>query len=211
MGFRKRAVVATAVAVLSLAGVAVGAGNAAATNYLNAATTRTTPDGWQVGVGLSGYAVHQVPVLNQSAFTSEAFVDLNSNGVIGGAGRVPVDSGTLTYGLQLACGVDVSNGVQLGLSVTPSVGVTISYPPALTGNLGVSPSVSATVKPGVINDFKFGTKTLKGAQAGMQASGVHIVISGCLSGISIRPYATVAISTAANDTTTNVYGTPVTL
>ncbi|WP_440716946.1 MspA family porin [Jongsikchunia kroppenstedtii] len=203
--------VAATAAVVGLTGVAVEAGNAAATNYPNAATTRTTPDGWNVGVGLSGYAVHQVPVLNQSPFTREAFIDLNSNGVIGGAGRVPVDSGTLTYGLQLACGVDVSNGVQLGLSVSPSVGVTISYPPALTGNVGITPSVSATVKPGVINDFKFGTKTMKGAQAGMQMTGVHIVISGCLSGISIRPYATVAISTAANDTTTNVYGKPVTL
>ncbi|WP_440716943.1 MspA family porin [Jongsikchunia kroppenstedtii] len=203
--------VAATAAVVGLTGVAVEAGNAAATNYPNAATTRTTPDGWNVGVGLSGYAVHQVPVLNQSPFTREAFIDLNSNGVIGGTGRVPVDSGTLTYGLQLACGVDVSNGVQLGLSVSPSVGVTISYPPALTGNVGITPSVSATVKPGVINDFKFGTKTMKGAQAGMQMTGVHIVISGCLSGISIRPYATVAISTAANDTTTNVYGKPVTL
>ncbi|WP_026303069.1 MspA family porin [Jongsikchunia kroppenstedtii] len=89
--------------------------------------------------------------------------------------------------------------------------MTISYPPALTGNVGITPSVSATVNPGVINDFKFGTKTMKGAQAGMQMTGVHIVVSGCLSGISIRPYATVAISTAANDTTTNVYGKPVTL
>ena len=203
--------VAATAAVVGLTGVAVEAGNADATNYPNAATTRTTPDGWNVGVGLSGYAVHQVPVLNQSAFTREAFIDLNSNGVIGGNGHVPVDSGTLTYGLQLACGVDVSNGVQLGLSVSPSVGVTISYPPALTGNVGITPSVSATVKPGVINDFKFGTKTMKGAQAGMQATGVHIVISGCLSGISIRPYATAAISTATNDTTTNVYGTPATL
>ncbi|WP_018177132.1 MspA family porin [Jongsikchunia kroppenstedtii] len=192
-------------------GAALGTGEANATQYPSVATSRTTPDGWTLGVGLSAYAVHEVPVLDQSPFTREAFIDLNSNGVIGGHGRVPVDAGTLTYGLQLACGIDVSNGMQLGLALSPSVGVTISYPPALTANVGITPSVSATVKPGVINDFKFGTKTLKGSQAGMQMIGVHIVISGCLSGISIRPYASVAISTRVNDTTTNVYGKPVTL
>ncbi|WP_162140684.1 MspA family porin [Jongsikchunia kroppenstedtii] len=114
--------VATTAAVVALTGAAVEAGNAAATNYPNAATTRTTPDGWKVGVGLSGYAVHQVPDLNQSQFTREAFVDLNSNGVIGGTGHVPVDSGTLTYGLQLACGVDVSNGMNLGCRLRPVSG-----------------------------------------------------------------------------------------
>jgi len=205
-----RAVPVVGAAVL-VAGIATGAGNASAATYPTAHVSQRTPDGWLVGAALIRYAIDRVPDLNQSPLTREAFVDLSASAAIAGAGTSAVQSGTLTLGVQLSCQADLSGGANVGVAVSPTIGVTISYPPALTAGVGVTPSVSVAVKPGVITDTPIATKKLQGAGAGIQMSGIHIHEDGCWGGIAIRPFAAVAISTAGNDTTVTAYGKPNTL
>lgn len=202
--------IVTAVAAGLMSTVAAG-GSAAATTYPNAHVSQRTPDGWLVGAALTHYAIDRVPDLNQSPLTREAFLDLSASAAIAGAGGSAVQAGTLTLGVQLSCQADLSGGANVGVAVSPTVGVTISYPPALTAGVGVTPSVSVAVKPGVITDTPIATKKLQGAGGGIQMSGIHIHEDGCWGGIAVRPFAAVAISTAGNDTTVTAYGQPNTL
>ena len=198
-------------AAVLVAGIAAGAGNASAVAYPTAHVSQKTPDGWLVGAALTRYAINRVPDLNQSPLTREAFLDLSASAAIADAGTSAVQSGTLTLGVQLSCQADLSGGANVGVAVSPTIGVTISYPPALTAGVGVTPSVSVAVKPGVITDTPIATKKLQGAGAGIQMSGIHIHEDGCWGGIAVRPFAAVAISTAGNDTTVTAYGKPNTL
>ncbi|MFT4126793.1 MAG: MspA family porin [Gordonia sp. (in: high G+C Gram-positive bacteria)] len=167
-----------------------------------------TDDGWRVTAIKSHEQVRSVPPLNQSPWTREGFLSLKATGLITGSGSVPVQAGTVSGGYQIACNTDVTSGATLGVSGGPSAQMNISYPPAVVIGATVTPNVSTTLRPGTISDIPFGTKTMQTGKAGITIDGVHVKVDGCLGPVAVRAYATVAISTALNDNTVNVYGKP---
>lgn len=201
--------VAGTAAVLML----VGSGVASADPVADKSRTVATDDGWSLTVTKSGENLDRYPNLAATMFTREGFVSLKARADISGAGTAAVNSGAVTLGYQIGCQIDVSTGLTAGLalSVGPSVGVTISsFPGATAGlNASVSPSLSTTLKPGTITSVPFGSKTLAASRGSITAEQVQVKIDGCLGPVSLRSYATAAISTATADNSVTVYGDPI--
>ncbi len=202
-------VAALAVGADHSAGIAVGApsGN----GFADRTVTRTTGDGWKVSAVKASERVNSVPPLNQSPWSKEAFLSLRGEGRITGEGALPVNAGAVSTGFQVGCNTDATSGVTLGVTGGPTAQMSISYPPAIVIGAQVMPSISTTLRPGTIVDVPFGTKPMAGGKAGIELSGVHLKVDGCLGPVAVRAYTRVAISTAANDTTIHAYGKPHTL
>ncbi|WP_225730494.1 MULTISPECIES: MspA family porin [unclassified Nocardia] len=175
--------------------------------------TTVTDDGWQLSITKSMENLDRYPNLAATMFTREGFVSLKAAAEVTGAGRAPIASGTVALGYQIGCQVDVSSGLTmgLGLSIGPNISVTISQYPGVTvgGSAMVTPNVSTTIKPGSITTIPFGTKPLAGPHASITAEQVQVKIDACMGPVSLRSYATAAISTPTADNSVTVYGDPI--
>lgn len=195
-------------AVAGMAVVGSGVAGAAPASFADRSVTKSTVQGWDVTVSKLGEKIDSVPPLNQSPWSKEAFVSLRGEARIAGAGTEAVDVGTVSMGFQVGCNTDVSNGAQVGLTAGPTAQMSISYPPALVDGGQVLGNGSVSLKPGTITPVSLGEKPMAGAAAAVAANGVHVKVDGCLGPVAVRAFVTVAISTAAEDTTVNVYGEP---
>jgi hypothetical protein len=90
----------------------VSAGVAAADPLPVADVTQAadTDDGWHLSAALTRMTINSVPNMAATAFTREGFVTGKAAATIEGNGAVPVNSGTLVFGLQLGCQIDLSEG-----------------------------------------------------------------------------------------------------
>ncbi|MFI5778610.1 MspA family porin [Nocardia sp. NPDC051570] len=179
-----------------------------------------TDDGWQVSLYKVEEQLNRWPNLAATAFTREAFVSVKAVASIGGSGRAPVMSGTVSTGVQIGCMINVSSGVtvgtglNLGLSVGVNGGLTISQSPGdnvggnAGANAGVSPNISTTLQPGGITTVTLGTKPLASAYGSAHVREVDVKIDGCGGYVSIRTFATVSVSTPNADDAYSVYGDP---
>jgi hypothetical protein len=66
--------------------------------------------------------INSVPNMAATAFTREGFVTGKAAAAIDGNGASAVDSGTLVFGLQLGCQVDLSEGGSPGVDAGISPG-----------------------------------------------------------------------------------------
>lgn len=199
------------VLVSVLAAVAAGAGAAVAVPgvFADRSIVRTSDDGWKVRLSMSGERVHSVPALSRGHGSYEAFLDLRGAAEISGRGSVPVDAAVLSTGFQVSCQWQM-DGVQAGITGGPTAQMSISYPPAVVLGAQVMPSVSTTLRNGTTADVKFATKQFQGSKAGARMEGVRVEIAGCvgLAKPAVRAYVRVAMSTAVNDNSFNLYGKP---
>ncbi|WP_338837798.1 MspA family porin [Gordonia polyisoprenivorans] len=186
----------------------MGGGSSHAATFADRQVSKVADDGWRVTAIKSQEQVRSVPPLNQSSWTREGFLSLKGEGVIAGTGAVPVQSGTVAAGFQIGCNTDVTSGATIGISGGPSAQMNISYPPAVVIGATVTPNIATTLRPGTIADIPFGSKRMQTGKAGITADGVHVKVDGCLGPVAVRAYVTIAISTALNDNTVNVYGQP---
>lgn len=191
-----------------LVGFGAGMSAAAPSSFADRHVSKVTDDGWRVTAVKSDEQVRSVLPLNQSAWTREGFLSLKGEGVVSGAGSVPVQAGVVSAGFQIGCNTDVTSGLTVGLSGGPTANLNVSYPPAVTIGATVTPNIATTLRPGAIADIPFGSKKMQTGKAGISADGVHVKVDGCLGPVAVRAYVTVAVSTAFNDNTVNVYGTP---
>ncbi|MFI9508395.1 MspA family porin [Nocardia sp. NPDC052566] len=172
-----------------------------------------TRDGWTLSVSKTGETLDRWPNLAGSPVSREGFVSLEAVAEITGSGRRPVTAGTITLGYQIGCAVDVSNGVTLGLgfSIGPNASVTISQFPGVNigGQASVNPNISTTLKPGAITTVPFGSKPLAESQGSISAGQVEIKVDACAGQVTIRSFATAAISTPTADNSITVYGDPI--
>ncbi|WHU46508.1 MspA family porin [Gordonia sp. L191] len=205
-----RAAVGGAGLLLAVAASVAGVGFAGASpnTFADRQASKVTDDGWRVTAIKSQEQVRSVPPLNQSSWTREGFLSLKGEAAIGGTGAVPIQSGTVAAGFQIGCNTDVTSGVTVGVSGGPSANLNVSYPPAVTIGATVTPNIATTLRPGTIADIPFGSKKMQTGKAGITADGVHVKVDGCLGPVAVRAYVTVAVSTALNDNTINVYGQP---
>ncbi|WKY55125.1 MspA family porin [Nocardia seriolae] len=195
-----------------MAGVWV-AGSAGADAVADKYRQTVTDDGWTLAVTKTSENLDRWPNLASSPVSREGFVSLKAIAEVTGGGGQPITSGTVTLGYQIGCAVDVSNGLTLGLgfSIGPNASVTISQFPGATigGQASVNPNISTTLKPGAIATIAFGSKPLAGPRASITAEQVEIKVDACAGPVTIRSFATAAISTPASDNNLSVYGDPI--
>ncbi len=204
----KKSVVA-AVAASAVAWGTCGVASAEPTNLESKSDSKTTDDGWVLGVSATELSANPVPNLAMSRFTREGFFSSKTTGTITGSGTVPVRSGYIEQGLQVGCEIDVSSGATVGLAMTlgPSIGISMTGPNGgISANVG--PSISAQVKPGTITTIPLGKKDLEGAKASVSTSNLHVKVDGCFGAVSIRSYSMLAASTATSDDSLYVYSEP---
>ena len=204
----KKSVVAAVAAGAVVVGTC-GVASAEPTKLESKSDSKTTDDGWVLGVSATELSANPVPNLAASRFTREGFLSSKTTGTITGSGTAAVRTGYIEQGLQVGCAVDVSSGVTAGLAMTigPSVGISMTGPNAgLNANIG--PSISAQVKLGTITTIPLGKKDLEGARASVSTSNLHVKVDGCFGAVSIRSYSMLAASTATSDDSVYVYSEP---
>ena len=92
--------------------LSLGSGVAAAEPLPVADVTQSadTDDGWHLSAALTRMTINSVPNMAATAFTREGFVTGKAAATIDGNGATAVNSGSLVFGVQLGCQVDLSEG-----------------------------------------------------------------------------------------------------
>ncbi|WP_235732350.1 MspA family porin [Mycobacteroides chelonae] len=173
---------------------------------------RTTVDGWNMLLSLSGETINSVPNLAGAPNSREAFVTLSARANIGGSGSNPINSAHFVAGYQVGCQIDVSQGLQIGGTgqLSGSVGATISGSPGLqTGGTGsIGGFAQTNLQPGVITTIPMGDMPVVSHVGYLEMQDVHLKVDACGGPVTMRSYATVAMSTDIQQTQLSVYGDP---
>ncbi|OPX11266.1 MspA family porin [Mycobacterium sp. AT1] len=168
-----------------------------------------TDDGWHLSAALTRMTVNSVPNMAATAFTREGFVTGKAAADIDGNGAVAVNSGTLVFGLQLGCQIDLSEGGSVGgdadVGINPnSSGGNVLNDVGPFADLGGN--VSINLLPGTITNVGLGKKTLKGRTGEIVVHDAHVKVDACGGAVAIRFFASVMIDTDKSDDSVNVYG-----
>ncbi|WP_448387376.1 MspA family porin [Mycolicibacterium sp. XJ1904] len=184
----------------------VGNGAAAAEPLPIADVTRSayTGDGWQLSSSLTNMAVNSVPNMAATAFTREGFVTGKATAAIHGAGIVPVNSGVLVLGVQLGCQIDLSQGMDLGVSNESDLVASQPFEDLL-------PYISITLRPGSITSLSLGKKSIKGRVGTIFVHDAHIKVDACGGPVAVRLFASATLYTDNSDDSVNIYGNVVPL
>lgn len=198
-------------AVLLCMGAGVGMPTAAAEPVPVADVTQSadTDDGWHLSAALTRMAINSVPNMAATAFTREGFVTGKAAVSIGGNGGVAVNSGTLVFGLQLGCQIDLSEGGSIGGDADIGINPNASGGNALN-DIGpyadLGGNVSINLLPGTITNVGLGKKSLKGRTGEIVVHDAHVKVDACGGAVSIRFFASAMIDTDTSDESVNVYG-----
>jgi hypothetical protein len=184
----------------------VGSGIAVAEPLPLADVSRSahTDDGWHLSASLTNMTINSVPNMAATAFTREGFVTGKGTVTIDGDGVVPVNSGTLVLGVQLGCQIDLSEGLDLGVSNESDVITTRPFEDVL-------PYISVTLKPGSITSLSLGKKTIKGRTGRITVHDAHVKVDACGGPVSVRLFAAATLYTDNSDDSVNTYGDIVSL
>ncbi|MGV0605745.1 MspA family porin [Mycolicibacterium sp. XJ2] len=184
----------------------MGNGAAAAEPLPIADVTRSayTGDGWQLSSSLTNMAVNSVPNMAATAFTREGFVTGKATAAIHGAGIVPVNSGVLVLGVQLGCQIDLSQGMDLGVSNESDLVASQPFEDLL-------PYISITLRPGSITSLSLGKKSIKGRVGTIFVHDAHIKVDACGGPVAVRLFASATLYTDNSDDSVNIYGNVVPL
>jgi hypothetical protein len=163
------------------------------------ARSTSTDDGWQLSTSLTNMTVNSVPNMAATAFTREGFVSGKALATIDGAGAVPVNAGTLVLGVQLGCQVDLSSGLDLGLSNESDLVATRPFEDLL-------PYISVTLKPGSITSLSLGKKSVKGRAGKISVHDAHVKVDACGGPVSVRMFASATLYTDTSDDSVSIYG-----
>ena len=187
------------IAVVTFLFVAGGVATAEPLPVADVSRSAHTGDGWHLSASLTEMTINSVPNMAATAFSREGFVTGRATAIIDGDGQVPVDSGTLVLGVQLGCQIDLSEGMDLGLSNETDV-------VALRPFEDLLPYVSVTLKPGSITSLSLGTKSIKGRTGRICVQDAHVKVDACGGPVSIRFFASATVYTTTSDDSVNIYG-----
>jgi hypothetical protein len=204
----------TGVLVVALLPVAGGVAAADPLPVADVTQTAVTDDGWHLSAALTNMTINSVPNMAATAFTREGFVTGKAVANIDGDGAVAVNSGTLVFGLQLGCQIDLSEGGSVGGDADIGVSPGFSGNNVLN-NIGpyadMDGNVSINLLPGTITNVGLGTKSLKGRTGEIFVHDAHVKVDACGGPVSIRFFATAKVSTDKSDDSVNTYGDILTL
>ncbi|MGL4305558.1 MAG: MspA family porin, partial [Mycobacteriaceae bacterium] len=110
MSFFTRFAITSSVSVAALLGVAgvSGVSGAVPIDVAPVDNSTVTSDGWVLTTSIESEVVNSVPPLNVGLFSREGFVTARTHGWVSGQGVVPLTSGLLESGYQIACNTDFS-------------------------------------------------------------------------------------------------------
>lgn len=189
----------------------MGAGVAAAEPLPVADVTQSadTDDGWHLSAALTRMTINSVPNMAATAFTREGFVTGKAAASIDGSGGVPVNSGSLVFGLQLGCQIDLSEGGSVGGDA--DIGISPGFNGSnLLSDVGpyadLGGNVSINLLPGTITNVGLGKKSLKGRTGEIVVHDAHVKVDACGGSVSVRFFASAMIDTDESDDSVNVYG-----
>jgi hypothetical protein len=201
---------------VAVALLCVGDGVAAAEPLPVADVTQSadTDDGWHLSAALTRMTINSVPNMAATAFTREGFVTGKALASIDGNGTSAVNNGTLVFGLQLGCQVDLSEGGSLGVDADAGIS-----PGFNGGNLlnvigpyaDIGGNASINLLPGNITNLGLGKKELKGRTGEIVVHDAHVKVDGCGGQVAVRFFATAMIDTDKSDDSVNAYGDILTL
>jgi hypothetical protein len=196
---------------VAVALVGIGDGVAAADPLPVADVTQSavTDDGWHLSAALTRMTINSAPNMAATAFTREGFVSGKAAATIDGNGSSAVNSGTLVFGLQLGCQVDLSEGGSVGVDADAGVS-----PGFNGGNLlnivgpyaDIGGNASINLLPGNITNLGLGKKELKGRSGEIVVHDAHVKVDGCGGQVAVRFFATAMIDTDKSDDSVNTYG-----
>ena len=206
---------------IAVALLTVGGGVAAAdpVKVPDVAQYVDTVDGWRLSASLTAMTINAVPNMAATAFSREGFVSGLATQTIEGSSSVPVDKGTLRLWVQLGCQIDLRTGVTLtggmesaiatGLGLADILGTpVIGADPSAAQS--VTPSISATLRPGSIWRAELAKKDFEGPPAGtsfhIAVRDTQVKVDGCGGPVSVRLIATAWMSTSSSDNWVNAYG-----
>ncbi|SKF66365.1 MspA protein [Mycobacteroides abscessus subsp. bolletii] len=173
---------------------------------------RTTFDGWNLTVALSGEVINAVPNLAGAQNSREAFMTLSAQANIVGSGSNPISSANFVAGYQVGCQIDVSQGLQIGgtAQLAGSVGANISAQPGVQagGSGAIGGFVQTDLQPGVITTVTMGTMAVTAGMGRLDMQDVHLKVDACGGPVTVRSYATFAVASAVQQTQLSVYGDP---
>ena len=204
--------VGAAAAAVALAIATSATGWADPTEMAPQSSHRTTFDGWNLSVALSGEVINAVPNLAGAQNSREAFMTLSAQANIGGSGGNPVTSANFVAGYQVGCQIDVSQGLQIGgtAQLAGSVGANISAQPGVQagGSGAIGGFVQTDLQPGVITTVTMGNMPVTASVGRLDMQDVHLKVDACGGPVTVRSYATFAVATPVQQTQLSVYGDP---
>jgi hypothetical protein len=169
-----------------------------------------TDDGWHLSAALTRMTINSVPNMAATAFTREGFVTGKAAATIDGNGAVAVNSGTLVFGLQLGCQIDLSEGGSVDVGADAGISPGFSSGTNPLSNIGpyadVNGSISINLLPGTITNLGLGKKSLKGRTGEIVVHDAHVKVDACGGPVSVRFFATAMIDTDKSDDSVNAYG-----
>ncbi|MFV8309443.1 MspA family porin [Mycobacteroides chelonae] len=215
-GARKFAIEVRAVTLTLLGTALIAATPAIAradiTGMAPQSSQRTTVDGWNLALALSGESINAVPNLASAQNSREAFVTLSAEATIGGTGGNPVSAANFTAGYQVGCQIDVSQGLQIGGTgqLGGSLGTNISAQPGIQagGSGSIGGFLQTNLQPGVITTLPMGSMPITKKIGRLDMQDVHLKVDACGGPVTIRSYATLAVATDIQQTQLSVYGDP---
>ena len=173
-----------------------------------------TDDGWHLSAALTRMTINSVPNMAATAFTREGFVTGKGAATIDGNGATAVNSGSLVFGVQLGCQVDLSEGASVDLGADAGINPGFSSG-NLLNNIGpyadIDGDISINLLPGNISNVGLGKKELKGRSGEIAVHDAHVKVDGCGGQVAIRFFATAMIDTDKSDDSVNAYGDILTL
>jgi hypothetical protein len=190
----------------------MGAGVAAADPLPVADVTQSanTDDGWHLSAALARMTINSVPNMAATAFTREGFVTGKAAATIDGNGAAAVNSGTLIFGLQLGCQIDLSEGGSVGGDADIGINPGFTSGSDLISDFGpyadLGGNVSINLLPGTITNIGLGKKSLKGRTGEIVVHDAHVKVDACGGAVSVRFFASVMIDTDKSDDSVNAYG-----
>ena len=200
---------------MSLLCVSAGVADADPIPIADVTQSADTDDGWHLSGSLTRMAIDSVPNMAATAFTREGFVTGKAAASIDGNGNSAVNSGTLVFGLQLGCQVDLSEGGSIGGDLDAGISPGFNGTGGSLSDIGpyadVGGNASINLLPGTITNLGLGKKALKGRTGEIVVHDAHVKVDACGGQVSVRFFTSVMIDTDKSDDSVNAYGDILTL
>jgi hypothetical protein len=187
---------ASALGVLALVSPAVA--HAEAVPVPDVVRSTDTVDGWHMTLALTDARIDKVPDMAAAPLSSQGFLSGRVTVTVEGEGASAVNEGQLVLGAQVACQLNLDDGLDLGADLDADLFDDLPI-------IGVNPDIGVNLRSGALKTVGLGNKALKGRFATITVADAHVQVDECGGAVSVRLFASARISTDTSDDSLNVY------